>query len=1018
MALNLKHISYSDSDNLKLDKVNYNFDQIVANGGGPQGEPGLAGAQGHQGITGYQGHQGIPGPQGVQGPQGNNGEDVWIVNEGNAPLLNTMLPKHDGDNPGAPSVVIGYKTTDPQYTQIEEYSALVVNRSGNFQNNLELRSSDVPGNSFIMKLGDPGDGSTRQTLGFLNPGGELKFSAEKFTWSVQDGASFIDKLTLDQTSFEVTGVDSVFSDVIIDGTLKINSGNPGLNKIAVSADSEGTIEFKSISEIGGVVPVGSIISLNPSVFTNNQYFYNAQTTIEADSNGLKIRMGAGKAGQSWAGWYLCNGRTWTDGLGNSYPTPNLNSFTYTIQADNSGNQYDVQDLTADDLISVLGGIDVDMDADYTVNSWDISHTVNSNDLTVSVGSGSTIRVVRLPKVIFLGDTDLYWQHQGVAAQNYSYSTWLSNGGSYEISESNLSNSGGSWGSLVTITQANDGSSASFDANVNSSTAPTNPGSASTVSGFRIRISIPTGEGWDNESEGYVYSPLFSLTQNGGYVAPNPPSEPSTYTHTYNFTPTPLQAGQGWPTVTVSFTGTLGQTSQNMSAQFNAPSDYYFAFEAGQGIQLQNSVQGLTWSLQSTNQVNPNGTIVGKIHNTQININQALDKTVDITYTAIATENPEVTFYMSLDPNPLAGGDSDFNLTSASSYTYSGRPGDTFNIPVDLEYEGTGNVQYINPSTGIIVSENDNDAVADNISSYSGSGNGPFSFDIPMTLGAGPSDSSIPITIYVGSYVTPSTGGSPGPTQTAPTLSVGNLSTAGQTVAQPGGVTNTLPLTVNVNNGLPWTLTGPTWVTYTPDSGTGTGDDQAVQVTIDAPTSGSFNSDRTGTTTISTQSTSTFLAGSATGVIEQDNTFFTMTGSGWASSIGSEGDSLQATLITNMSANITASAVDSSGNLADASDILLNNSSSGLSYSALSGSSTDWTNIIDVQIGVNGLTDSRTITITATSSDGSTRTLSTVQAAGFDAGGGDPGYSPGPISPTNPEGPVPGSPPSGGGKDTM
>lgn len=36
MAINLKQISLSDTNNIKLDKVNYNFDQLVANGG-PQG---------------------------------------------------------------------------------------------------------------------------------------------------------------------------------------------------------------------------------------------------------------------------------------------------------------------------------------------------------------------------------------------------------------------------------------------------------------------------------------------------------------------------------------------------------------------------------------------------------------------------------------------------------------------------------------------------------------------------------------------------------------------------------------------------------------------------------------------------------------------------------------------------------------------------------------------------------------------------------------------------------------------
>jgi hypothetical protein len=37
MAINLKEIFEGDSDFIKTEKINYNFDQILANGGGPAG---------------------------------------------------------------------------------------------------------------------------------------------------------------------------------------------------------------------------------------------------------------------------------------------------------------------------------------------------------------------------------------------------------------------------------------------------------------------------------------------------------------------------------------------------------------------------------------------------------------------------------------------------------------------------------------------------------------------------------------------------------------------------------------------------------------------------------------------------------------------------------------------------------------------------------------------------------------------------------------------------------------------
>ena len=53
MALNLKQIFVADSDQIKLDKVNYNFDQLVANGGGPQGPQGIQGPTGMTGPIGF-----------------------------------------------------------------------------------------------------------------------------------------------------------------------------------------------------------------------------------------------------------------------------------------------------------------------------------------------------------------------------------------------------------------------------------------------------------------------------------------------------------------------------------------------------------------------------------------------------------------------------------------------------------------------------------------------------------------------------------------------------------------------------------------------------------------------------------------------------------------------------------------------------------------------------------------------------------------------------------------------------
>lgn len=62
--LNLKQILSGDNLSTVVDKLNYNFDQIILNGGGPQG---LRGILGGPGLPGPRGLIGNPGPQGEHG---------------------------------------------------------------------------------------------------------------------------------------------------------------------------------------------------------------------------------------------------------------------------------------------------------------------------------------------------------------------------------------------------------------------------------------------------------------------------------------------------------------------------------------------------------------------------------------------------------------------------------------------------------------------------------------------------------------------------------------------------------------------------------------------------------------------------------------------------------------------------------------------------------------------------------------------------------------------------------------
>ena len=82
--INVLNILQGDNQSTIVDKINYNFDQILSAGGGPQGQKGSAGA------TGPVGPQGPQGVQGLQGPSGSK----WFVQD-----VTPALGSISGSNP-------------------------------------------------------------------------------------------------------------------------------------------------------------------------------------------------------------------------------------------------------------------------------------------------------------------------------------------------------------------------------------------------------------------------------------------------------------------------------------------------------------------------------------------------------------------------------------------------------------------------------------------------------------------------------------------------------------------------------------------------------------------------------------------------------------------------------------------------------------------------------------------------------------------------------------------------------
>ena len=100
MAINIQEILHpSDSNQIKWEKVNYNFDQILANGGGLKGNKGSEGIQGSVGLTGQKGQKGDIGPQGETGATSSRWKVIPVTeNAGNVNQYVILKPKLSNDN--------------------------------------------------------------------------------------------------------------------------------------------------------------------------------------------------------------------------------------------------------------------------------------------------------------------------------------------------------------------------------------------------------------------------------------------------------------------------------------------------------------------------------------------------------------------------------------------------------------------------------------------------------------------------------------------------------------------------------------------------------------------------------------------------------------------------------------------------------------------------------------------------------------------------------------------------------
>lgn len=412
MAINLKEIFISDSDSIKLEKVNYNFDQLLSAGGGPKGPTGAKGDAGLQGVTGQKGEIGYQGNQGPQGAKGSSGAELWVESTGT--YNNTIVSRHDNVTyTDPPNLVVGFNTTDPEYSTSSQDASVLLNRTDFFGSNLRLQSSSVPGYYIDYTVEEVAGTKKFKTSASSIANTKFEWSASEFSFRDYSSSNILYSITPSQVE---ASLDSVFEGSVTfnSANLVYNFGTPAAGKVIAANDSTGTFEWKYPDELGGVAPLGTIIGMMYDQWNDSNNFLGTSTPVTATlpTTDSLLQVTAGRGVGDYAGWYICNGKTWTNSAGTfSYTVPDLNSFSYTI-ADNSdtSNSASQGEVTvSNNELNLLGGIDLSMDAQYSSPQYSISFTDNTADDTVYTGgSGTQYTIKRIPQIIFLGETDLFW----------------------------------------------------------------------------------------------------------------------------------------------------------------------------------------------------------------------------------------------------------------------------------------------------------------------------------------------------------------------------------------------------------------------------------------------------------------------------------------------------------------------------------------------------------------------------------------------------------------------------------
>jgi len=414
--MNIKHIPYniSDKENI-IDLLNYNFDQFFANSYGVPGSVGAGGAVGGVGATGATGAIGLGGSTGPQGAVGNDGNLQWAEDTTTLANVDVVIPKAITSYSTRAALVIGKSalvaTDDDSQLTIDSYSSSTSDSLQTYSSHIQLTNPGSP-TYFDIKLNID---TLELAFNGLATNNVLKFNTD-------DGVTFADNAGNDIAVFDNNNGSTIYEDIYFQDSVNINHGFDiagGTDTFLVqSSDNDGTFSSVDSNTLGTGVMVGTIIAIDKWQFNDTNFHTSDSPTVVTLGNGsienYETKLGRGKNGTEWEGWYYCHGYTWatTHALGGeAYNTPDM--VTKTFNSSTAGPL--IQDDQIKRVIGAQGGSIYQ--ANTSTNLWKMNRFNKDGVLTKLQASTvddfnhgqKEIYHVAMDYVMYLGRDDLTWR---------------------------------------------------------------------------------------------------------------------------------------------------------------------------------------------------------------------------------------------------------------------------------------------------------------------------------------------------------------------------------------------------------------------------------------------------------------------------------------------------------------------------------------------------------------------------------------------------------------------------------